>query len=122
MPANRLGLAQWLVDPSNPLTSRVTVNRVWQLHFGTGIVRTVDDFGSQGEAPSHPELLDWLAVELVERQWDMKALHRLIVTSATYRQASGAAPALWERDPQNRLLARATAAPGCRACATTPWR
>jgi hypothetical protein len=106
MPANRLGLAQWLIDPGNPLTSRVAVNRLWQVHFGTGIVRTTDDFGSQGEAPSHPDLLDWLAVEFVAHEWDMKWLHRMIVTSATYRQASRVAPALAEKDPHNRLLAR----------------
>lgn len=106
MPANRLGLAQWLVDPANPLTARVAVNRYWQAYFGTGIVKTVDDFGSQGEAPSHPELLDWLATEFMRTGWDVKAMQRLIVTSATYRQASIASPELRERDPENRLLAR----------------
>jgi hypothetical protein len=103
-PPNRLGLAKWLVDPANPLTSRVTVNRFWQQYFGTGIVKTVEDFGSQGEAPSHPELLDWLATEFVRTGWDVKALQKTIVMSATYRQASNANDDLLERDPQNRLL------------------
>jgi hypothetical protein len=102
----RLGLARWLVDPANPLTARVTVNRYWAMYFGTGLVRTVEDFGSQGEAPSHPELLDWLATEFVRTGWDVKAMQRLIVTSATYRQASAVSPAITEKDPENRLLAR----------------
>ena len=105
-PANRLGLARWLVDPSNPLLARVTVNRFWQMYFGTGLVKTSEDFGAQGEAPSHPELLDWLATEFIRTGWDIKAMQRLIVTSATYRQASATTPALIERDPDNRLLAR----------------
>lgn len=105
-PRNRLGLAQWLVSPENPLTARVTVNRDWQRFFGTGLVRTADDFGVQGESPSHLELLDWLAREFITSGWDMKALQRLIVTSATYRQASPMRPELAERDPENRLLAR----------------
>ena len=105
-PRNRLGLARWLVDPANPLTARVAVNRYWQMYFGTGLVKTAEDFGSQGEAPSHPELLDWLATEFVRSGWDVKAMQRLIVTSAAYRQASGATPALRERDPENRLIAR----------------
>ena len=105
-PRNRLGLARWLVDPANPLTARVAVNRYWQMYFGTGIVKTAEDFGSQGEAPSHPELLDWLATEFVRTGWDVKAMQRLIVTSAAYRQASVATPALRERDPENRLIAR----------------
>jgi hypothetical protein len=106
LPRNRLGLARWLVDPTNPLTARVAVNRYWQMYFGTGIVKTADDFGSQGEAPSHPELLDWLATEFVRSGWDVKAMQRLIVTSASYRQSSVASPALRERDPENRLIAR----------------
>ncbi|MCU1234444.1 MAG: hypothetical protein JWP63_2411 [Candidatus Solibacter sp.] len=105
-PANRLTLAEWLVDPANPLTARVAVNRYWQAYFGTGLVKTAEDFGSQGEAPSHPELLDWLATEFVRTGWDVKAMQRLIVTSATYRQASQASAAMRERDPENRLLAR----------------
>jgi hypothetical protein len=105
-PANRLGLAKWLLDPGNPLTARVAVNRFWQTFFGTGLVRTAEDFGSQGEAPSHPELLDWLATEFVRSGWDVQAIQRLIVTSATYRQASRVTPDMLERDPENRLLAR----------------
>ncbi|MBL8179787.1 MAG: DUF1553 domain-containing protein [Bryobacterales bacterium] len=105
-PANRLGLAKWLVDPSHPLTARVAVNRFWQIYFGTGIVDTSEDFGSQGAPPSHPELLDWLATEFIRGGWDVKAMQRLIVTSATYRQSSKATPELVERDPQNKLLAR----------------
>jgi Protein of unknown function (DUF1553)/Protein of unknown function (DUF1549)/Concanavalin A-like lectin/glucanases superfamily/Planctomycete cytochrome C len=105
-PNNRLGFAKWVVDPSNPLLSRVTVNRFWQMYFGTGIVKSVEDFGSQGEWPSHPELLDWLAVEFMQSGWDVKAMQKLIVTSATYRQASQASPEQLQRDPDNRLLAR----------------
>jgi hypothetical protein len=105
-PPNRLGLARWLVGPDNPLTARVTVNRLWETLFGRGLVATVEDFGTQGERPSHPELLDWLAVELVEKGWSQKALLREIVTSATYRQCSTVTPALRERDPDNQLLAR----------------
>jgi hypothetical protein len=105
-PGNRLGLARWLVQPSHPLTARVQVNRFWQMLFGTGLVKTVEDFGSQGELPSHPELLDWLAVEFQQNGWDTKALLKTIVTSATYRQSSAAAPELLQRDPDNRLLAR----------------
>jgi hypothetical protein len=105
-PANRLGLARWLVDPGNPLTARVTVNRHWQMFFGAGLVRTPEDFGVQGEPPTHPELLDRLATDFVRGGWNLKALHRRIVTSATYRQSSRARPELLERDPDNRLLAR----------------
>jgi hypothetical protein len=105
-PDNRLGLARWLVDRSNPLTARVTVNRFWRMYFGTGIVKTLDDFGSQGEAPTHPELLDWLATEFVRTGWNVKELQKTIVTSATYRQASKADLDLLRRDPENLLLAR----------------
>jgi hypothetical protein len=135
-PNNRLGLARWLVGPSNPLTARVAVNRVWQMYFGAGLVRTTEDFGSQGEWPSHPELLDWLATEFMAPSpprppsptrgeggescsppptvgegrgvggWDFKRLHRLVVTSAAYRQSSRVTRALLQRDPENRLLAR----------------
>jgi hypothetical protein len=107
-PANRLGLSQWLVSPENPLTARVTVNRFWAQLFGTGIVETLEDFGTQGSAPSHPELLDWLALRFMhEHGWSMKALLKEIVLSATYQQSSRVAPELLERDPYNRLLARA---------------
>ena len=105
-PRNRLGLAYWLIDPANPLPARVTVNRFWQMLFGTDLVRTAEDFGSQGEPPSHPELIDWLAAEFISSGWDMKAMLRLLVTSATYRQSSKLTPAALERDPDNRLLAR----------------
>jgi hypothetical protein len=106
VPRNRLGLARWLAAPANPLTARVEVNRLWQHHFGVGLVKTAENFGIQGEPPSHPELLDWLAAELIDNGWDLKALHRMIVTSATYRQASRVTSALATRDPENRLLAR----------------
>jgi hypothetical protein len=106
LPRNRLGLAQWIVDPANPLTARVTVNRIWQEIFGTGIVRTAEDFGSQGETPSHPELLDWLAVEFRESGWDVKKLIRLMVTSATYRQSAKTTEDKLKGDPENRLLSR----------------
>jgi mono/diheme cytochrome c family protein len=103
---NRLDLARWLVDPQNPLTARVVVNRYWQHYFGLGLVETENDFGTQGTPPSHPELLDWLAREFIARGWSMKAVHRLIVTSATYRQSSRARPELANVDPRNRQLAR----------------
>jgi hypothetical protein len=106
-PDNRLGLARWLVDPANPLTARVAVNRFWQMYFGAGLVRTVEDFGRQCEPPTHPELLDWLATEFVRTGWDIKAMQKLIVTSATYRQSSMVTPGLLARDPDNRLFARA---------------
>jgi uncharacterized membrane protein len=104
-PRNRLALARWLVSADNPLTARVTVNRMWEAFFGRGIVATSEDFGIQGAEPTHPELLDWLATEFVRGGWRMKAMHRLIVTSATYRQSSAVTPALLERDPYNTLLA-----------------
>ena len=106
VPNNRLGLAKWLVDPANPLTARVAVNRMWQLYFGRGLVRTAEDFGTQGEYPTHPELLDWLATEFIRSGWDIKKMHRLIVTSSTYRQSSRITRQLHERDPDNKLLAR----------------
>ncbi|MCA9197944.1 MAG: PSD1 domain-containing protein [Planctomycetales bacterium] len=104
--ANRLDLAQWIVSDQNPLTSRVIVNRIWQQYFGKGFVETENDFGLQGSSPTHPELLDWLAVEFRERGWSLKALHRLIVTSHTYRQSSIDRPELQQHDPQNYLLGR----------------
>ena len=105
-PRNRLGFARWLVSTNNPLTARVTVNRQWQAFFSRGLVRTTEDFGFQGEMPSHPELLDWLAVEFMRQGWSQKKLHKIIVMSATYRQSSRATAELLARDPENRLLAR----------------
>jgi hypothetical protein len=105
-PLNRLSLARWLCDPSHPLTARVAINRYWQMYFGHGIVKTAEDFGSQGEAPVHAELLDWLATEFIQTGWDIKRMQRLIVTSAAYRQSSHVTPELVEKDPENRLLAR----------------
>jgi hypothetical protein len=105
-PANRLGLALWLVDPGHPLTARVTVNRFWQQYFGTGIVKTAEDFGSQGQWPTHPELLDWLATEFIASGWNVKQMQKLIVMSNTYQQASRVTPEGLQRDPGNELLAR----------------
>jgi hypothetical protein len=107
-PANRVGLARWLVHPKHPLTARVAVNRLWQMLYGTGLVTTSADFGSQGEPPTHPELLDWLAIEFVESGWDVKAMLKRMVLSATYQQSSQATPSALQRDPTNRLLARAS--------------
>jgi len=101
-----LDLAQWLVSSPNPLTARVTVNRIWQQYFGRGLVKTSENFGSQGETPSHPELLDWLARDFVSNEWRLKRLHRMIVTSAAYRQSSQIRGDLTKRDPENILLAR----------------
>ena len=103
---NRLDLARWLVSPENPLTPRVTMNRMWMRFFGRGIVETEEDFGAQGSGPTNPELLAWLAREFIQQGWSMKKMQRLILTSATYRQSSRARPDLAERDPRNMLLAR----------------
>jgi hypothetical protein len=109
LPKNRYGLAQWLTNPDNPLTARVEVNRLWQNFFGTGLVKTTEDFGNQGEMPSHPELLDWLAVTFRESGWDIKKLNKLIALSATYRQDSRTSKDIREKDPENRLYARGPA-------------
>jgi hypothetical protein len=106
VPNNRLGLARWLVDPANPLTARVAINRYWEMYFGQGLVKTAEDFGSQGAWPSHSDLLDWLATEFIRNGWDIKAMQKLIVTSATYRQASRVTAELRHKDPENRRLAR----------------
>lgn len=105
-PKNRLGLTKWLFDEDNPLTSRVYVNRIWQMHFGAGIVKTAEDFGAQGSMPSHPDLLSWLAVSFMENGWNIKALHKMIVMSATYMQDSRVKAELLQKDPENSLLAR----------------
>jgi hypothetical protein len=104
-PKNRLGLAKWLFDPKQPLTARVFVNRMWQMHFGQGIVETSENFGAQGSIPTHPELLDWLTASFIESGYDVKALHRLIVMSNTYRQRSDATEEMLEKDPRNLYLA-----------------
>ena len=106
LPRNRVGFARWLVSSGNPLTARVTVNRQWQAFFARGLVRTTEDFGFQGEVPSHPELLDWLAVEFMKQGWSLKKLHKLIVMSATYQQSSRATPQMLAMDSETRLLAR----------------
>ena len=106
--ANRLDLAKWIVSRDNPLTARVIVNRIWQIYFGKGIVESDNDFGTQGQSPSNPELLDWLAVDFMENGWDLKRLHKLIVTSETYQRSSKARPDLSLKDPYNKLLARQT--------------
>ena len=114
-PPSRLGFARWLVDRRSPTTARSIVNRIWQGYFGIGLVNTSEDLGLQSETPSHPELLDWLAVELMDGGWRLKSLHRLIVTSSTYRQSSRITPEMYARDPYNRLLARGAALSGrCR--------
>ena len=105
-PKNRIGLAQWLLRPDHPLTARVTANRFWQELFGTGIVRTTGDFGVSGELPSHPELLDWMAVEFRESGWDIKRFYKMLVMSATYRQSAATTPDKLDIDPHNRLLSR----------------
>jgi hypothetical protein len=106
LPRNRLGLADWLLDEQNPLTARVVVNRAWRMHFGRGLVLTEEDFGTQGKLPTHPALLDWLSATFVQKHWDLKALHKLIVMSATYQQSSLASPELLAKDPDNQWLGR----------------
>ena len=114
-PTDRLAFARWLVSPENPLTARVTVNRAWAAFFGRGIVRTTEDFGYQGEPPTHPELLDWLAVEFVHDGWSMKKLHKRIVMSATYRQSSQVTPDAAGQGPEERAARRAA-----RGCGSRP--
>src|SRR6202043_2086964 len=104
--SGRLQLANWLARPENPLTARVMVNRIWQHHFGEGLVRTPNDFGERGERPTHPKLLDYLATRFVESGWSVKAMHRLIMLSSAYQQSSRAAPDALARDPDDRLLGR----------------
>ncbi len=114
-PPNRLTFAKWLVDRQSPTTARSIVNRLWQSYFGTGIVRQSENLGTQADAPSHPELLDWLAVELMDKGWSMKAMHRQIVTSATYRQSSNVTPELLaQRSGQPPARARSSLSCGCR--------
>ena len=107
-PPNRLGLAHWMVDPNNPLTSRVAVNRFWQRYFGTGLLETPENFGVQSPAPLQQDLLDWLAVHFIESGWDVKALQKLIVMSSTYRQSSYTSPEAYQSDTKNALFARGT--------------
>jgi len=106
LPRDRLGLAEWMFDPKNPLTARVYVNRMWAEHFGVGLVQTVEDFGTQGSNPTHPQLLDWMAAEFIRSGWDIKHMHKLIVMSATYRQDSTISHEALEKDPKNFYLAR----------------
>ena len=114
-PHNRLALAKWTVSAENPLTARVTVNRMWYELFGTGLVETTEDFGIMGQRPSHPELLDWLAVEFRESGWNIKHMYKLMVMSATYRQSAKSTPEQLARDPKNLLLVAWAAVPhGCR--------
>ena len=108
LPKNRLGLAEWLFDPANPITARVAVNHLWQQCFGNGIVATPYDFGNQGALPTHPELLDWLAVKMRDEGWDVQKMLKYIVMSSTYQQSTKVTPELLERDPENELLARAS--------------